>query len=129
MIDNELVLIIEDDWQFAGSLVSSLKNALQKVRFIIADNSESAMSEINQQVPDLILADLHLGNQNFLTLLNELASYPDTLKIPKIILTSSGAALKLADLEKYGIKSIYDKKTYLFQDLVATIEGLIIHAS
>ena len=129
MIDNELVLIIEDDWQFAGSLVSSLKNALQKVRFIIEDNSESAMSEINQQVPDLILADLHLGNQNFLTLLNELASYPDTLKIPKIILTSSGAALKLADLEKYGIKSIYDKKTYLFQDLVATIEGLIIHAS
>lgn len=129
MIDNELVLIIEDDWQFAGSLVSSLKNALQKVRFIIADNSESAMSEINQQVPDLILADLHLGNQNFLTLLNELASYPDTLKIPKIILSSSGAALKLADLEKYGVKSIYDKKTYLFQDLVATIEGLIIHAS
>ena len=129
MIDNELVLIIEDDWQFAGSLVSSLKNALQKVRFIIADNSESAMSEINQQVPDLILADLHLGNQNFLTLLNELASYPDTLKIPKIILTSSGAALKLADLEKYGIKSIYDKKTYLFQDLVVTIEGLISRAS
>lgn len=129
MIDNELVLIIEDDWQFAGSLVSSLKNALQKVRFIIADNSESAMSEINQQVPDLILADLHLGNQNFLTLLNELASYPDTLKIPKIILSSSGATLKLADLEKYGVKSIYDKKTYLFQDLVATIEGLIIHAS
>lgn len=129
MIDNELVLIIEDDWQFASSLVSSLKNALQKVRFIIADNSESAMSEINQQVPDLILADLHLGNQNFLTLLNELASYPDTLKIPKIILSSSGATLKLADLEKYGVKSIYDKKTYLFQDLVATIEGLIIHAS
>lgn len=129
MIDNELVLIIEDDWQFAGSLVSSLKNALQKVRFIIADNSESAMSEINQQVPDLILADLHLGNQNFLTLLNELASYPDTLKIPKIILSSSGAALKLADLEKYGIKSIYDKKTYLFQDLVVTIEGLISRAS
>ena len=129
MIDNELVLIIEDDWQFADSLVSSLKNALQKVRFIIADNSESAMSEINQQVPDLILADLHLGNQNFLTLLNELASYPDTLKIPKIILSSSGAALKLADLEKYGIKSIYDKKTYLFQDLVVTIEGLISRAS
>ena len=129
MIDNELVLIIEDDWQFAGSLVSSLKNVLQKVRFIIADNSESAMSEINQQVPDLILADLHLGNQNFLTLLNELASYPDTLKIPKIILSSSGAALKLADLEKYGIKSIYDKKTYLFQDLVVTIEGLISRAS
>lgn len=129
MINNELVLIIEDDWQFASSLVSSLKNALQKVRFIIADNSESAMSEINQQVPDLILADLHLGNQNFLTLLNELASYPDTLKIPKIILSSSGATLKLADLEKYGVKSIYDKKTYLFQDLVATIEGLIIHAS
>lgn len=129
MIDNELVLIIEDDWQFAGSLVSSLKNALQKVRFIIADNSESAMSEINQQVPDLILADLHLGNQNFLTLLNELASYPDTLKIPKIILSSSGATLKLADLEKYGVKSIYDKKTYLFQDLVVTIEGLISRAS
>lgn len=129
MADNELVLIIEDDWQFAGSLVSSLKTALQKIRFIVADNSESAMSEINQQIPDLILADLHLGSRNFLTLLNELASYPDTLKIPKIILSSSGATLKLADLEKYGVKSIYDKKTYLFQDLVATIEGLIIHAS
>ena len=47
--------------------------------------------------------------------------------LPKIILSSSGNNLSIDDLRQYGVSAIYDKRTYNFDDLVATVRELLDH--
>lgn len=122
---NKKVLVLEDDRLFADSLKQSLQNKLKNVEVTVAHEPVCALDLIDEDMPDLLLADLHLGDRNLLTLLNEMASYPDTLALPKIILSSSGRQLRIGDLTSYGVRAIYDKRTYGFNELVTKIWELI----
>lgn len=122
---NKKVLVLEDDRLFADSLKQSLQNKLKNVEVTVAHEPARALDLIDEGMPDLLLADLHLGDRNLLTLLNEMASYPDTLALPKIILSSSGRQLRIGDLTSYGVRAIYDKRTYDFNELVVKIWELI----
>lgn len=122
---NKKVLVLEDDRLFADSLKQSLLNKLKNVEVAVAHEPVCALDLIDEDMPDLLLADLHLGDRNLLTLLNEMASYPDTLALPKIILSSSGRRLRIGDLTSYGVRAIYDKRTYDFNELVIKIWELI----
>lgn len=122
---NKKVLVLEDDRLFADSLKQSLLNKLKNVEVTVAHEPARALDLIDEDMPDLLLADLHLGDRNLLTLLNEMASYPDTLVLPKIILSSSGRQLRIGDLTSYGVRAIYDKRTYDFNELVVKIWELI----
>ena len=57
---------------FADSLAKSLQTSLNNVAVETIDDPEVAMMTIDKHMPDLLIADLHLGSRNFLTLLNEL---------------------------------------------------------
>lgn len=122
---NKKVLVLEDDRLFADSLKQSLQNKLKNVEVTVAHEPVCTLDLIDEDMPDLLLADLHLGDRNLLTLLNEMASYPDTLALPKIILSSSGRQLRIGDLTSYGVRAIYDKRTYDFNELVTKIWELI----
>lgn len=122
---NKKVLVLEDDRLFADSLKQSLLSKLKNVEVTVAHEPARALDLIDEDMPDLLLADLHLGDRNLLTLLNEMASYPDTLALPKIILSSSGRQLRIGDLTSYGVRAIYDKRTYDFNELVVKIWELI----
>ena len=119
------VLVLEDDELFASSLAKSL-SLRTGAKVIIANEPAQALSMIDSQT-DLLIADMHLGARNSMTLFNEMASYPDTLMLPKIILSSSGNNLSIDDLRQYGVSAIYDKRTYNFDDLVATVRELLDH--
>lgn len=122
---NKKVLVLEDDRLFADSLKQSLLSKLKNVEVTVAHEPARALDLIDEDMPDLLLADLHLGDRNLLTLLNEMASYPDTLALPKIILSSSGRQLRIGDLTSYGVRAIYDKRTYDFNEMVVKIWELI----
>lgn len=122
---NKKVLVLEDDRLFADSLKQSLQNKLKNVEVAVTHEPARALDLIDEDMPDLLLADLHLGDRNLLTLLNEMASYPDTLALPKIILSSSGRQLRIGDLASYGVRAIYDKRTYDFSEMVVKIWELI----
>lgn len=119
------ILVIEDDNWFADSLAKSLQTAMPGVKIKTVADPIVAMALINHYRPGLLIADLHLGGRNFLTLLNELASYPDTLRLPKIILSASGDQLTLADLANYGVTAVLDKKTYDWHNLVKMVKELL----
>lgn len=125
LIKNKKVLVLEDDRLLADSLKQSLLNKLKNIEVTVVHEPARALDLIDEGMPDLLLADLHLGDRNLLTLLNEMASYPDTLALPKIILSSSGRQLRISDLTRYGVRAIYDKRTYDFNELVAKIWELI----
>ena len=122
------VLVLEDDELFASSLAKSL-SLRTGAKVIIANEPAQALSMIDSHKTDLLIADMHLGARNSMTLLNEMASYPDTLALPKIILSSSGNNLSLDDLRRYGVSAVYDKKTYNFDDLVAKVRELLGNGS
>ena len=117
--------MLEDDRLLADSLRQSLLNKLKNIEVTVVHEPARALDLIDESMPDLLLADLHLGDRNFLTLLNEMASYPDTLALPKIILSSSGRQLRIDDLTRYGVRAIYDKRTYDFNEMVVKIWELI----
>lgn len=125
LIKNKKVLVLEDDRLLADSLKQSLSNKLKNIEVTVVHEPARALDLIDEGMPDLLLADLHLGDRNLLTLLNEMASYPDTLALPKIILSSSGRQLRIGDLTSYGVRAIYDKRTYDFNELVTKIWELI----
>lgn len=125
LIKKKKVLVLEDDRLLADSLRQSLLNKLKNIEVAVVHEPARALDLIDESMPDLLLADLHLGDRNLLTLLNEMASYPDTLALPKIILSSSGRQLRIDDLTRYGVRAIYDKRTYDFNELVVKIWELI----
>lgn len=69
----------------------------------------SAMTEIEQKLPDLLLLDVLLSGPDGFTLLNELGSYADTAEIPIIIVTSLN--LSLRDLSYYNVTAVLNKAT------------------
>lgn len=125
LIRKKKVLVLEDDRLLADSLRQSLLNKLKNIEVTVVHEPARALDLIDESMPDLLLADLHLGDRNLLTLLNEMASYPDTLALPKIILSSSGRHLRIDDLTRYGVRAIYDKRTYDFNELVVKVWELI----
>lgn len=125
LIKKKKVLVLEDDRLLADSLRQSLLNKLKNIEVTVVHEPARALDLMDESMPDLLLADLHLGDRNLLTLLNEMASYPDTLALPKIILSSSGRQLRIDDLTRYGVRVIYDKRTYDFNEMVVKIWELI----
>ena len=118
------ILVLEDDELFAGSFAQSLSSRIT-ANVMMANDPVKALRMVDSLKIDLLVADMHLGARNSMTLLNEMASYPDTLALPKIILSSSGDNLSLDDLRRYGVSAVYDKKTYNFDDLVAKVRELL----
>ena len=118
------ILVLEDDELFAGSFAQSLSLRIA-ANVMMANDPVKALRMVDSLKIDLLVADMHLGARNSMTLLNEMASYPDTLALPKIILSSSGDNLSLDDLRRYGVSAVYDKKTYNFDDLVAKVRELL----
>ena len=119
------VLILEDDQLYAQSLADSLRSFDVELTSATTVSPVQAMRLVDELHPKLLIADLHLGSYNFLTLLNELISYPDTIALPKVILSSSAQRLNQADMADYGVVAIYDKATYDFTDLAELARGIV----
>lgn len=80
-----------------------------------------AAQATNEVVPDVILLDVLLSGPNGFTLLNELASYSDTARVPVILISSLN--FQGQDLRHYNIIKILDKATMLPADVMAAIKS------
>lgn len=104
------VLIIEDDGWLADSYAHCLGNRGFEV--VTAASADTAMAQIDESQPDIVVADVLLGHHNALTLLHELQSYADTAALPIIICTSLNLnAREKHNLSRYGVVEVFDKAT------------------
>ena len=118
-MSSKYLLIVDDDQTFLGSL----KSTLTARGYSVVTSTDPRMAA---QMFDLcpigaVILDMYLGESNAISLLNELASYDDTLKIPKVILSASGSELKLGDFKQFGVKAIFDKRYYTIEELCQSI--------
>lgn len=93
----------------------------------IFPNAIFAMSALSRQLPDLILLDILLDGPDGFTFLNELMSYPDTVKIP--IILASSLDLSRQDLTDYGVVGILNKDTMTPQEISDLVHRALLPKS
>ncbi len=101
------IYIIDDDELFADCIKSAIKKQDKSIAIKTFGNALDAMNSLDD-LPDLIFLDILLPGPDGFTFLNELASYPDTAKIPVVLVTS--LTLPEADLSIYNIQGILNKE-------------------
>lgn len=112
------VLLIEDDnW-----LAESYLRALQQFECRLSTDSQQAIQQVNDWLPDCIVADIVLPGGLVIDLLHELQSYGDTKTIPVIICSSIAAKYRLEDLASYGVVALCDKAALRPQQLLQYVE-------
>ena len=78
------------------------------------------MNSLDENLPSLIFLDILLPGPDGFTFLNEIMSYPDTSKIPIILITSLN--LEKFDLKVYGIKGILKKDKMKPEEIKVYVE-------
>lgn len=117
------VLIIESE-QWLGD---SYQRSLEAEGFSVAraDNAYSAMDDINESLPSVIVTRLLLSGPNGITLMHELQSYDDTANIP-VIVCERELDVTLEELEPYGVKRLLNISSMKPNDLAAAIRGVCL---
>ena len=119
-----LVYIIDDDKIFAECLERFLRVAEKDMtQFIVKhfSNVIDAVAEMNGEVPDVIFLDILLDGPDGFTLLNEMASYDDTARVPIVIVSSLDIR---RDLKDYGVVAVLDKATMTPEEVGAVLRDL-----
>ena len=81
------ILVIEDD----PALATMYETALSLAGFdvIVAGDGLTALEDIDEEHPDLVVLDLGLPQLDGSTILREVAATPDTSGIPMIVVTGT----------------------------------------
>lgn len=99
-----MIYVIDDDEIMARCIARACTEYDQVQIFF---NAITAMQAMADKAPDLIFLDILLDGPDGFTLLNELVSYPDTAKVPVIVVTSLD--LTEQDLSAYGVVGVLNK--------------------
>lgn len=110
-----MILVVTSD----AVIGKCLERTLKKNNFLrqVSNNVIEAIELISEDlIVDLIFLDILLTGPDGFTLLNELASYPDTMKIP-IVLMGEKDFLKF-DFKAYNVVGFLNKNTMTPEEVV-----------
>lgn len=108
-----MIFIIDDDKLMSQCVARACRG--HKVKTFT--NAITAMSATDDGLPSLIFLDILLDGPDGFTLINELASYADTIKIPIVIVSSLD--LSDVDLVSYGVVGVLNKESMLPEEILA----------
>ena len=115
------VLVVDDEPAVRGMLTVTLEMAGFEV--IEAESASSALNEIADSIPDLMLIDWMMPQVSGLELCRRLRSNPDTAGIPLILLTAREEEnAKITGLE---VADDYITKPFAPRELVARLKALL----
>lgn len=111
------IYILEDDATFASCIARYIRKSDLDAEVFIYNNVIDAISAIDTHFPSLIFLDVLLTGPDGFTLLNELASYSDTSRIPIIIISSIDFAGQ--DLSSYGVVATLNKDSLTPKEVIS----------
>ena len=119
-----------DDHEENLLLVSQILAAHPDVRLITAQNGEAGFNAACDQLPDLILLDLHLPDMTGLELLTRFRANPVTSGIPVLVLTADVTSQARESLEEQGVDGWLEKplNVGLFLDQVKQLTARYVPA-
>lgn len=118
------ILVVEDDEWLAERQIHSLESAGFRTQY--APDGISAITLLDQKLPDAVVLDIFLPGPNGLVLLHEMKSYTDLASLPVIICTASTAQVSLEALRPYGVVEILDKGTMHPEDIVRAVRRVLL---
>lgn len=80
----------------------------------------AAVAALDAELPSLIFLDVLLTGPDGFTFLNELASYPDTARIPVVIISTLN--FQNQDLAAYNVVGVLDKQKMFPDDIKKYVE-------
>lgn len=110
------IYIVEDDPDFASCISRYAQKSVDDAKVFVFHNVIDAIHSIDTDFPDLIFLDILLTGPDGFTLLNELASYPDTARIPIVIISSLN--LQNQDLSIYGVVATLHKDSLTPKEVI-----------
>lgn len=111
-----MIFVIDDNYEMAECIA----RAAGGVEVKIFSNAIEAMDALDDGLPSLIFLDILLDGPDGFTFLNELATYPDTEKIPVVIVTSLD--VDGSGLASYGVVGVLNKDTMLPKEIRGYVE-------
>ena len=113
------IYILEDDASFASCIEKYVKKSGIPVEVFVFNNIIDAISNIDLHFPSMIFLDVLLTGPDGFTLLNELASYSDTARIPIVIISSIDFSGQ--DLNSYGVVAALNKDTLIPKEVITYV--------
>ena len=98
-----MIYIIDDD----EIMAECIEKACRKPAKVFSNAIEAMLEIAGGELPDLIFLDILLDGPDGFAFLDEMMSYPDTKKIPVVIVSSLD--FKDKDLSDYGVVGVLNK--------------------
>jgi len=120
------VIIVEPDKRLASNYALALTGHGHDVR--TATSAQQAIHLTDEQVPDVILLELHLKKHNGVEFLYELRSYADWQDIPVIVLSFVQPEKFISDesfLQQLGVKEFLYKPGVSLQQVTAALSRVV----
>ena len=119
---NELIAVIDDEQEILNIIETNLTEALYKTE--VFSNSESFYDFLEEKLPDLIILDLYLKNEDGLDICKKLKSNSEYKHIPIIMVTSkSEESDRIVGLE-FGADD-YVTKPFFPKELAARVKAVL----
>jgi PAS domain S-box-containing protein len=124
------VLYVEDD-EVNATLMRAILGMRPHVRLLLARDCASAMRKVQQQVPDLLLLDMHLPDGNGIDLLTSVRRVPGMQTVPAIMV-SAGARdddvlqARSSGFMGYWTKPLDVKKTLRELDAILAVAAGVV---
>lgn len=113
-----MILVVDSDEVFSRALIRVIEKLGETGQ--MSGNAIQAMELISAgEVPEMIFLEIYLTGPDGFTFLNELASYPDTMKVP-VVVVSDGKFSEF-NLEDYGVVRTLNKETMRPEDIKALV--------
>lgn len=116
------LLLVDDERMFLMSLTESLRQSLENINVITAENGEEAMRILDTMPVDFILTDLQMPIMNGFDLLSYVREfYPS---IPAIVMTAHVNGRIMERLTFLGFSDVMEKPIE-FEELIKKIKDRI----
>jgi len=123
MPEQKTILVVDDDLSMLDNLADILE--LNGFRVLKALDGLQALETLQEQIPDLILADVMMPEMNGYQLYQRVRRIPEFIQIPFIFLTAKGEIEDVRFGKELGADD-YLLKPIQAEDLMAVILGKIM---
>lgn len=117
-----LIYIVEDDESIQEVETVALQSSGHEV--IAFGNAKGFYEKLEKMIPDLVLLDVMLPDQNGNDIIKKLRSMPETKKIPVIMVTAKTSEMDLVRGIENGADD-YLKKPFSVMELISRVKALL----
>lgn len=117
-------LLLADDSPTIQKVVN-LTFADEGIDVVTVGDGESAMREIAERIPDIVLADVHMPGPNGYEICGMLRTTEETADIPVVLLVGSFETFDPAEAERVGANGHVTKPFPSIRDLIDRVNSLV----